>query len=200
MEITLLAQKYFVDLLLKQEAGVQLRVFVLNAGTLAARGGVCYAFPGAFSDSDIVIEFDLLSVRVDRSFIPFLKDAVIDILVDGLNNKIVFSAPYMNNTKYLVASQGEDKFNTDLSLEDKIRNVIRFQINPQLSLHGGSVSLLEITKDFLVILKFSGGCNGCAMAKQTLQLGIETTLKKIFPELRGVRDITNHKPGSHSFY
>ena len=59
----------------------------------------------------------------------------------------------------------------------------------------------EITDDGVAILQFGGGCNGCSMIDVTLKNGIEKELLERFPEeVKGVRDITDHEPGEHSYY
>ena len=57
---------------------------------------------------------------------------------------------------------------------------------------------MEITEDGLAILQFGGGCNGCSMVDVTLKEGIEKQLLNEFPELKGVRDLTEHQRGEHS--
>ena len=65
---------------------------------------------------------------------------------------------------------------------------------------GGRVSLMEITDEGYAILQFGGGCNGCSMVDVTLKEGIEKQLLAEFPELKGVRDLTEHQRGEHSYY
>ncbi|MDP1051854.1 NifU family protein, partial [Klebsiella quasipneumoniae] len=50
------------------------------------------------------------------------------------------------------------------------------------------------------ILQFGGGCNGCSMVDVTLKEGIEKQLLNECPELKGVRDLTEHQRGEHSYY
>ena len=59
---------------------------------------------------------------------------------------------------------------------------------------------MEITEDGYAILQFGGGCNGCSMVDVTLKEGIEKQLLNEFPELNGVRDLTEHQRGEHSYY
>ena len=79
-------------------------------------------------------------------------------------------------------------------------DALQSQINPQLAGHGGRVTLMEITEDGLAILQFGGGCNGCSMVDVTLKEGIEKQMLNEFPELKGVRDLTEHQRGEHSYY
>ena len=59
---------------------------------------------------------------------------------------------------------------------------------------------MEITDEGYAILQFGGGCNGCSMVDVTLKEGIEKQLLNEFPELAGVRDLTEHQRGEHSYY
>lgn len=78
----------------------------------------------------------------------------------------------------------------DAPLMERVEYMLQSQINPQLAGHGGRVSLMEITEDGYAILQFGGGCNGCSMVDVTLKEGIEKQLLNEFPELKGVRDLT----------
>jgi len=78
--------------------------------------------------------------------------------------------------------------------------MLQSNINPKLAIHGGKVTLIDITDDLLAILKFEGGCNGCSMVSFTIKKGIEKLLIKKIPELKGVSDITDHQSGEHSYY
>ena len=93
------------------------------------------------------------------------------------------------------------KVSDDAPLMERVDYVIQTQVNPQLAGHGGHVSLSEITEDGVAILQFGGGCNGCSMVDVTLKEGIEKELLAQFEgELTGVRDITDHARGEHSYY
>ncbi|WHL25132.1 MAG: NfuA family Fe-S biogenesis protein [Candidatus Blochmannia vicinus] len=194
INVTSGAQEHFIKILANKKPGTQIRVSVVDPGTVHAECAICFCSPEEFKSSDVIIEFELFSIHVDRLYISFLKDARIDIIVNELGHQLTIKAPNVTK-KY----NTEESMNSD-SLEDKVRNVLQFRINPQLEMHGGSVSLVHITKDLLAVIKFYGGCNGCAMASYTIKEGIETTLKNLFPELKGVIDITQHKHDVHSYY
>ncbi|URJ31260.1 NfuA family Fe-S biogenesis protein [Blochmannia endosymbiont of Camponotus sp.] len=195
INVTSGAQEHFVRILKNKNPGTQIRVFVVDPGTVHAECGICFCSPEQFKSSDMIIEFELFSIHVDRSCISLLKDARIDIIVNDLGHQLTIKAPNITK-KY---NDTEESMNS-ASLEDKVRHVLQFRINPQLEMHGGSVSLVHITKDLLAVIKFYGGCNGCAMASYTIKEGIETTLKNLFPELKGVLDITQHQHDIHSYY
>jgi Fe/S biogenesis protein NfuA len=120
-----------------------------------------------------------------------LVDAVIDFEVQDLGSQLTLKAP---NAK-------AKKVDDDAPLIDRVEYMIQAEVNPQLANHGGKVSVNQITPDGIAVLQFGGGCNGCSMVDVTLKEGIEKELLARFPnELTGVRDITEHQRGEHSYY
>ncbi|RXK34334.1 Fe-S biogenesis protein NfuA [Arsenophonus endosymbiont of Bemisia tabaci Asia II 3] len=191
INITKAAQAHFAKLLANQETGTQIRVFVINPGTPSAECGVSYCPPDAIEATDIELKFDKLSAYIDEISAPFLQEAEIDFVTDQLGSQLTLKAP---NAKMR-------KVADDAPLIERVDYVIQSQINPQLAGHGGRVSLLEITDDEYAILQFGGGCNGCSMVDITLKEGIEKQLLNMFPdELKGVKDLTEHQRGDHSYY
>ncbi|KLV01592.1 Fe-S biogenesis protein NfuA [Photobacterium aphoticum] len=185
------AQQHFGKLLAQQPEGTNIRVFVVNPGTQNAECGVSYCPPEAVEATDTEIKFDLFSAFVDELSLPFLDDAEIDFVTDKMGSQLTLKAP---NAKVR-------KVSDDATLMERVDYVIQTQVNPQLAGHGGNVSLAEITEDGVAILQFGGGCNGCSMVDVTLKEGIEKELLAQFAgELTGVRDITEHARGEHSYY
>ena len=181
------AQAHFAKLLANQEEGTQIRVFVINPGTPNAECGVSYCPPDAVEATDTALKFDLLTAYVDELSAPYLEDAEIDFVTDQLGSQLTLKAP---NAKMR-------KVADDAPLMERVEYMLQSQINPQLAGHGGRVSLMEITEDGYAILQFGGGCNGCSMVDVTLKEGIEKQLLNEFPELKGVRDLTEHQRGEH---
>ncbi|HGM9827835.1 TPA: Fe-S biogenesis protein NfuA [Proteus mirabilis] len=189
--ITDAAQAHFAKLLANQEPNTQIRVFVINPGTPNAECGVSYCPPDAVEPNDTEIKFEKLSAYIDDISAPFLEDAEIDFVTDQLGSQLTLKAP---NAKMR-------KVADDAPLIERVEYVLQSQINPQLASHGGRVSLMEITEDGYAILQFGGGCNGCSMIDVTLKDGIEKELLNLFPEeLKGVKDLTEHQRGDHSYY
>ncbi len=85
-------------------------------------------------------------------------------------------------------------------LEDRINYVLYNEVNPALAAHGGEVSLVEVTAEQVAVLQFGGGCQGCGMVDQTLKGGVEKTLLEQLPQLKGVRDTTDHSDTSQAYY
>jgi len=63
------------------------------------------------------------------------------------------------------------------------------QIRPYLQADGGNVSLLEITEDYIVKLELLGACKSCSMNMMTLKAGIEETIRRTVPEIKGVESV-----------
>ncbi|MCV2885831.1 Fe-S biogenesis protein NfuA [Aestuariibacter sp. AA17] len=189
--ITEAAQAHFVKLLEKQDAGTNIRVFVVNPGTPGAECGVSYCPADAVEDTDTKLNFNGFDAVVDQESVPFLDDAEIDFVTDQMGSQLTLKAP---NAKARRVSD-------DAPLMERVTYVLESEINPQLANHGGQVMLMEITDKGEAILQFGGGCNGCAMVDVTLKEGIEKQLLSMFPEeLTAVKDATEHEAGEHSYY
>lgn len=185
------AQQHFAKLLSKQPDGTHIRVFVVNPGTAQAECGVSYCPPDAVEDTDLTLNFSGFDAVVDSESQPFLVDAEIDFVTDQMGSQLTLKAP---NAKVR-------KVSNDASLMERVQYVIDSEINPQLANHGGRVSVMELTNDGVAVLQFGGGCNGCSQVDLTLKEGIEKELLNRFTgELNGVRDITEHQRGEHSYY
>lgn len=184
------ARAHFKKLLSNQADGTQIRVFVINPGTPTAECGVSYCPVDSVEESDIEEKNNDFSIFIDELSAPFLEDAVIDFVTDELGSQLTLKAP---NSKM-------KKVADDAPLIERVNYMIQSEINPQLAGHGGYVSLVEITDDNYVILQFGGGCNGCSMVDYTLKEGIEKQLLAAFPDIAGVKDLTDHQSGSHSYY
>ena len=59
-------------------------------------------------------------------------------------------------------------------------------LRPYLEADSGNVSLVEVTEDMIVKLQLLGSCSSCSMSMMTLKAGIEQSLLKAIPELKGV--------------
>ncbi|MFC0322109.1 Fe-S biogenesis protein NfuA [Gallibacterium melopsittaci] len=185
------AQAHFRKLLDQQEEGTNIRIFVVNPGTPNAECGVSYCPPSAVEATDCEMKYETFSAFVDEISLPFLEDAEIDFVTDDMGTQLTLKAP---NAKMR-------KVADDAPLIERVDYVIQTQINPQLASHGGRITLIEITEDGEAILQFGGGCNGCSMVDVTLKEGVEKQLLAQFEgELKGVKDVTEHQRGEHSYY
>ncbi|KZN31870.1 Fe-S biogenesis protein NfuA [Pseudoalteromonas luteoviolacea] len=184
------AQTHFAKLLSDQAEGTSIRVFVVNPGTAQAECGVSYCPADAVEDTDLRFNFNGFDAIVDEESAPFLDEAEIDFVTDKMGSQLTLKAP---NAK-------AKKLKDDASLEERVEHMLVTDVNPQLANHGGQVSLVEITDEGIAVLQFGGGCNGCSMIDVTLKEGIEKEMVAKFEEITGVRDITEHARGDHSYY
>ena len=184
------AQAHFCKLLEKQVENTNIRVFVMNPGTPNAECGVSYCPPDAVEQEDIRLPFSGFDAVIDPNSAPFLEDASIDFVSDQMGSQLTLKA---HNAKMR-------KVADDAPLAERVEYVLQSDVNPSLAAHGGRVTLVDLTDDGIAVLQFGGGCNGCSMVDVTLKEGIEKQLLNEFPELKGVRDLTEHQRGEHSYY
>jgi Fe-S cluster biogenesis protein NfuA len=76
--------------------------------------------------------------------------------------------------------------NTELNqrIEDALS-----QLRPYLEADNGNVRFIELTDDMIVRLKLEGACSSCSMSMMTLKAGIEQSLLKAIPEIKGVEAV-----------
>ena len=84
-------------------------------------------------------------------------------------------------------------------LYNKIEVFLKDEVNPAISAHGGSINL-EKVEGTIVYVSMAGGCRGCAMANETLRMGVEVKMKEKFPEVTELVDVTNHAGGDKPFF
>jgi Fe/S biogenesis protein NfuA len=82
-----------------------------------------------------------------------------------------------------------------------IQKFIDEDINPALDMHGGSLSIESFDEESKNLkVRLGGGCQGCASAKVTLQLQVNSYLREEFPDLNEIEDITDHSAGETPYY
>jgi len=188
--ITTSAEQYLAELLAKQEAkDVAIRIFISDAGTPQAEAAIAYCLPGEELEDDERLEYNGFIVWLDNHSKPFLVNALLEYEEHTFGGQLTIKAPNSRSLPYSDAS----------SLEDKVNYVLHSQINPGLASHGGMVNLVEIDAE-VVVLQFGGGCQGCGMVDVTLKAGVEKTLLEQLPEIRGIRDITDHTITENAYY
>lgn len=70
----------------------------------------------------------------------------------------------------------------------KVKNVL-LQIEPYLKADGGGVEFVRMDDDMTVWVKLTGHCANCTHSTQTLNNGIENTMKSVIPEIKSVEKI-----------
>ena len=191
VEITESAQTYLKELLSKQDdKDVGIRIFIAEPGTPRAETCIAYCRPGEEQADDELVQYGAFSAWIDERSKPFLVDAFVDYAEDRMGGQLTIKAP---NSKVPQVSD-------DSPIEDRINYVLHSQINPGLAAHGGMVSLIEVTAEEIAVLQFGGGCQGCGMVDMTLKDGVEKTLMEQLPQLKGVRDVTDHSLTENAYY
>jgi Fe-S cluster biogenesis protein NfuA len=71
------------------------------------------------------------------------------------------------------------------TIADKVNQALD-KIRPYLYADGGDVSLVSISDDLVVKVKFSGACDGCPYSEMTLKAGVEEAIRKELPEIKDV--------------
>ncbi len=191
IDISEIAQVHFAKFIAKQAEGTCLRVFVNTPGTPRAECGVSLCSKDEIAASDIHLEYEGFKVVVDKKSSNYLDEATIDFEKSDVGSQLMLKAPNAHTPKV----------GPDAPLAEQIEYLFNSEINPDLAEHGGYLSLVEITEEGIAILEFGGGCNGCTQVGITIREGIEKVLITRFPEqIKGVKDITEHQAGEHSYY
>jgi len=188
--ITESAQEYLAELLSKQEDVLGVRVFINQPGTSKAETCIAYCREGDVDEADETHKYPAFMAYFEFRSLPFLEDALVDYSKDKMGGQLTIKAP---NAKM-------PRVDENSSLQDRINYVLYNEVNPALAAHGGEVSLMEVTEDDFAVLQFGGGCQGCGMVDQTLKSGVEKTLLEQLPQLKGVRDMTDHSDTSQAYY
>ena len=191
VNITESAEKYLAKLIEdKNEPNLAVRIFISDPGTPKAETCLAYCKPEEAMKDDEILNLNSLKVYIEKRSIPFLVDAEVNYDNDTFGGQLTIKAP---NARL-------PNISPDSPPEDRINYVIYNEINPMLESHGGEVSLLEFTDKGEAILQFGGGCQGCGMVDVTLKDGIEKTLLEQIPELKSVKDSTDHSLDDNAYY
>lgn len=76
-------------------------------------------------------------------------------------------------------------------LIDRIEETLA-QLRPYLEADNGNVSFVELTDDMVVRVQLEGACSSCSMSSMTLKAGIEQSLLKAIPEIKGVEAVNQN--------
>ena len=78
----------------------------------------------------------------------------------------------------------------DIKHEETVTKVLEAleSIRPFLNKDGGDIELIDVVGDkvFVILL---GYCSSCPISFSTMQLGVETTIKQMAPEIKEVLSI-----------
>ncbi len=196
ISVTRAASDYLQGLIADQLEGehnsdkLGLRLRALQPGTPGADIELTFCSAQDRKTEDHLLELGGLLISIDPDSKPWLDDANIDYISNPTGGQLTISAPGLKGRTPAA----------DAPLEERVQWLLNTEINPQVAMHGGQVSLVEVTADKVAVLRFGGGCQGCGMVSVTLQEGIEKTFREKLPELAGVRDVTEHEQGANPYY
>ena len=191
INITKSAEEYLAKLIQdKNETDLSIRIFISDPGTPKAETCLAYCKPEEAMPDDMILNLDLINVNIEKRSIPFLKDCEVNFDNDTFGGQLTIKAP---NARL-------PNISPDSPVEDRINYVIYNEINPMLESHGGEVSLVEFNEKNIAVLQFGGGCQGCGMVDVTLKDGIEKTLIDQIPEVKAVKDLTDHSINDNAYY
>jgi Fe-S cluster biogenesis protein NfuA len=60
------------------------------------------------------------------------------------------------------------------------------RVKEMLAVEGGSIELVDVTKDNVVKVRLTGACGCCPMSQMTLKMGVERVLKEAVPQIKEV--------------
>lgn len=138
------------------------------------------------SPADSIYRYDGIDLYLAPESAPYLEGATIDFVFSLLSSDFKVEAPLRNldSTEGRIAAQ--------------IQKLLDEEVIPALATHGGGAVLVDF-RDGIVFLELTGGCQGCSMARATLKDGIEASIRRSFPEVQEVRDVTKHAEGMNPY-
>ncbi|MFW6340807.1 MAG: NifU family protein, partial [Wenzhouxiangella sp.] len=151
--ITPAARDYFSSLLEQQPEGTNLRICIHRPGSPTAEVELAYCPSGHEQAEDERFDCGQFILFIETNSVAALADAMIDFERNAMGGELTIRAPGL---------KGERPAD-DAPLVDRVNWVLEARINPMVASHGGLVSLVDITSENDVVLKFGGGCQGCGM-------------------------------------
>lgn len=188
--VTPVARDYFAQLLADQPPGTNIRLSTRDPGTPRADVALNFCTTGQQDASDRTVDCGVFTLFVAEDSWEWLDGAVIDFEVSPTGGELNIRAPGLRGHQPP----------PDAPLRERVQWVLESRINPMVAGHGGHVTLVEVTEQRDVLLRFGGGCHGCGMVDVTLRQGIETQLRELVPEIREVLDATDHASGADPYY
>lgn len=169
--------------------GMGIRLAAVHPGTAKADCRLEFCEPADLNGREWMLACNGFNLYVDDSSREWLEAADVDFISNATGGQLTIRAPHIKGKVP----------DADASIVERVRHLLESEVNPMLAAHGGRVSLVDVDADGWAVLKFGGGCHGCGMVEVTVRDGIEQTLKQRLPEIRGVRDVTDHATGDAPF-
>jgi uncharacterized protein (DUF2249 family) len=158
--------------------------------------------------SDNIIELDLREVPVvDRhpmifeSWEAIAPEQTLQIINDHDPKPLhyQFEGEYRDSYEWEYVVKGPEEWRVNITklkqaeasgeeLRKKVVMAIE-EVRPYLQADGGDVELVDIDEvSKMVTVKLQGACGGCPSAAMTLKSGVEATIKRYAPEIKGVQE------------
>jgi len=171
---------------LEKEKNLIIYISVTYPYTQYAYVNITYCKKEDLNKNDIKLDLENVDVYLDQKIEKLLENAIIDLK----ENILQIKAPN------LIMNKKNEKHN----IKDQIKILFETEINTILSQHGGFIELIDIENNEVLIIKFHGGCQGCGMVNFTMTNYIEKIIKKNFPQITQIKDITSHEIRKSSYY
>ena len=155
----------------------------------------------AGDDDAVSVDRDL-TVVVPASSVEALRGARLEWSDEGAGGLVLVNP---NSPTAAQSAPGVPPEVLALGLDGEVARqivaVLGSVINPSIAGHGGRSDLVAFDPaEGVAYLRLSGGCQGCAMSRQTLTQGIEVTLRDEVPQVTAVVDVTDHAEGENPYY
>ncbi len=153
------------------------------------------------TDDDSVGLSDDLPVVVPGSSVDQLRGARLEWSDEG-DGGLLLVNPNVPRPEQTAPSLSPEilEAGTDGPLGQRVTLVLERDVNPAIAAHGGRADLVAMDEERAVAyLQLSGGCQGCASSRATLQQTIEIQLRNEIPELVSVVDVTDHASGENPY-
>ena len=151
---------------------------------------------GQEESGDVTVESNGIQVFLEARNANFLSDVKIDF-IESLQQ----TGFKVDNPRVVMPEVTAPETPPNLTTPEAIaiKNILDTEINPAISSHGGYINLIDL-KDKVAYIKMSGGCQGCGMADVTLKQGVVVAIKKSFPDILDVLDVTDHGGGKNPYF
>ena len=166
------------------QADLSLRVEIVGRGPKGFQYDLQFVGAEGGSEDDYINEVDGITVRIAARSVQYLDGATLDFKETLMGGGFAFDNP---NPMWVD------------ELSKKVAEIINSEVNPAVASHGGVVELVGVDEN-KAIIAFGGGCQGCGMVDTTLKDGVEKTLLESLPQLKGVRDVTDHSVTENAYY
>jgi len=144
---------------------------------------------------DVLEQHEDLAVVIPADSVAKLRGAIIDLVGDLTTGGLIVENP--NSPSPAVDDLPPLELTGTVS--ERVAQVLAQQINPGIALHGGRAEIAGI-EGATVLLRLSGGCQGCGLAGVTLKKGVEVAIKRSVPEIDEVVDVTDHASGMNPYF